>query len=174
MKENKQVTRSKEWIFKALMTLMKKNAFRDISISDITSKADVARLTFYRNFDSKEDILISQGKKIYEKLMVDLEKNIHKENAVYDSIRIIITIFNEYADLFEILLKNKLDYLVMQSFEIEISNILKNIFGVDNTDKYKVKFYEGALFAIAVEWIKNSREESIDEMTDIIYKLIHN
>ncbi len=174
MKENKQVTRSKEWIFRALITLMKKNAFRDISISDITSKAGVARLTFYRNFESKEDILINQGKKIYEELMSDLVKNIYEENAVSNAIKKIITIFNEYADLFEILLKNKLDYLIMQSFEIEISNILKSIFGLDNTEKYRVKFYEGALFAIAVEWIKNSREESIDEMTDIIYKLIYN
>jgi AcrR family transcriptional regulator len=174
MKENKQVTRSKEWIYTALMTLLKKNAFRKISIEDITKKAGVARLTFYRNYDSKEDILISQGKKIYEELMIDLKRSIHEENAVYNSIRKIMTIFNEYADLFEILLKNKLDYLIMQSFEVEISNILKSIFGVENTNRYKIKFYEGALFAIAVEWIKNSREESIDEMTDIIYKLIYN
>ncbi len=52
--------------------------------------------------------------------------------------------------------------------------MLKNVFGVDGKDRYKAKYYEGALFAIAVEWIKNSREESVDEMTDIIYKLVHN
>ena len=98
-----------------------------------------------------------------------------KENRdVYNSIRLIISVFNDYADLFEVLLKNKLDYLIFQSFEVEISNILETVLGLDNTDRYKVKFYEGALFAIAVEWIKNSRKESIEEMTDIIYKLIYN
>ncbi len=174
MKENKQVTRSKEWIFKALITLMKKNAFRDISISSITSKAGVARLTFYRNFESKEDILINQGRKIYKTLILDLESNMKENRDVYNSIQLIISVFNDYADLFEVLLKNKLDYLIFQSFEVEISNILETVLGLDNTDRYKVKFYEGALFAIAVEWIKNSRKESIEEMTDIIYKLIYN
>lgn len=174
MNENKQVLRSREWIFEALMKLMKKNAFKDISISDITSKAGVARLTFYRNYSSKEDIIIHEGRKIYDKLMKDLNETVFEDNIIYNSIRKIILVFNDYADLFKLLLRDNLDYLIMQSFEIEISNILKNIFGVDNTDKYKVKFYEGALFAIAVEWIKNSREESIDEMTDIIYKLIYN
>jgi len=174
MKENKQVTRSKEWIFTALITLMKKNAFRNISIGDITKKAGVARLTFYRNFESKEDILINQGRKIYEQLMIDLEDGITEENAPYNSIKKIISVFNDYADLFEVLLKNGLDYLIMQSFEIEISTILKRILGIKKDDKYKVKFYEGALFSIAVEWIKNSRKESIEEMTDIIYNLIYN
>jgi AcrR family transcriptional regulator len=174
MKENIQVTRSKEWIYKALISLLKKNAFRKISIEDITKKAGVARLTFYRNYESKEDILINQGRKVYEKLMADLELGIDEENVTYSSIKKIISVFNDYAELFEVLLENNLEYLIMQSFEVEISHILNRIFGVDKEDKYKVKFYEGALFAIAIEWIKNSREESIDELTNIIYNLIYN
>jgi AcrR family transcriptional regulator len=174
MKENRQVTRSKEWIYKALISLLKKNAFRKISIEDITKKAGVARLTFYRNYESKEDILINQGRKVYEKLMADLELGIDEENVTYSSIKKIISVFNDYAELFEVLLENNLEYLIMQSFEVEISHILNRIFGVDKEDKYKVKFYEGALFAIAIEWIKNSREESIDELTNIIYNLIYN
>jgi len=124
MKENIQVTRSKEWIYKSLMSLLKKNAFRKISIEDITKKAGVARPTFYRNFESKEDILINQGRKIYEKLMADLELGIDEENVAYDSIKKIISVFNDYAKLFEVLLENNLEYLIMQSFEVEISNIL--------------------------------------------------
>ena len=174
MKENIQVTRSKEWIYKALISLLKKNAFRKISIEDITKKAGVARLTFYRNYESKEDILINQGRKVYEKLMADLELGIDEENVTYSSIKKVISVFNDYAELFEVLLENNLEYLIMQSFEVEISHILNRIFGVDKEDKYKVKFYEGALFAIAIEWIKNSREESIDELTNIIYNLIYN
>ncbi len=173
MVENKQVHRSREWIFEALILLLKKSKFKDITISDIAAKAGVARLTFYRNYNSKEEIIIYEGKKIYNKLMEDLTESSSHDNVIYESIRKIIVVFNDYADLFELLLKNNLDYLIMQSFEVEISNILKTIFGVDNTDRYRVKFYEGALFAIAVEWIKNSREETIDEMTDIIFRLIH-
>jgi hypothetical protein len=105
--------------------------------------------------------------------MEDLNSTVFEDNLIYNSIRKIISVFNDYADLFKLLLRDNLDYLIMQSFEIEISNILKDIFGVDDTEKYKVKFYEGALFAIAVEWIKNSRQESIDEMTDIIYRLVY-
>ena len=174
MEENKQVLRSREWIFKALIILMKEKAFKDVSISDITAKAGVARLTFYRNYNSKEDIIIREGKKIYGKLIEDLSKDVNEDKFIYNSIKMMISVFDDYAYLFKLLLRDNLDYLIIQSFEFEISNILKNILGIDNISKYKVKFYEGALFAIAIEWIKNSREESVEEMTDIIYELIYN
>jgi AcrR family transcriptional regulator len=172
MKENIQVTRSKEWIFNALMFLLKKNAFRKISIEDITKKAGVARPTFYRNFDSKEDVLIDQGRKIYERLMIDLESSMDEGNVTYNSIKKIIIIFDEYSELFEVLINNNLEYLIFQSFDVEISNLLKKILGVDKEDKYKSKFFEGALFSIAIEWIKNAKKESVETMTEIIYNLV--
>lgn len=174
MKENKQVLRSKEWIFEALTYLMKSKKFQNISISEITNKAGVARLTFYRNYNSKEDIIISEGRKIYEELKEDIKNSNFEDNIIYNSINKVVATFNRYANLFELLLRDNLDYLVMQAFEVEISDMLKNVFGVDNNDKYKVKYYEGALFAIAVEWIKNSREETVDELTDIIFGLVYN
>ncbi|MDY0338926.1 MAG: TetR/AcrR family transcriptional regulator, partial [Acholeplasmataceae bacterium] len=131
MKENVQVTRSKEWIYNALMYLLKKNAFRKVSIEDITKKAGVARPTFYRNFESKEDILIDQGRKIYERLMTDLESGIDAGDATYNSIKKMIIVFDEYSELFEVLIKNNLEYLIFQSFEVEISSLLKKIFDVD-------------------------------------------
>ena len=48
--------------------------FIDISISEIAQKAGVARLTFYRNYDSKEDIIIRKTRIIYNELMIDFEK----------------------------------------------------------------------------------------------------
>lgn len=172
MKENIQVTRSKEWIYNALIYLLKKNTFRKISIEDITKKAGVARPTFYRNFGSKEDILINQGRKIYEKLITDLETGINEGNVTYNSINKIVRVFDEYSELFEALIKNNLEFLIFQSFEVEISHLLKKVFGIDREDKYKAKFFEGALFSIIVEWIKNSKAESVEEMTKIIYNLV--
>lgn len=172
MKENIQVTRSKEWIYNALIYLLKKNTFRKISIEDITKRAGVARPTFYRNFESKEDILIDQGRKIYERLMTDLETGMNEGNVTYNSIKKMVRVFDEYSELFEMLIKNNLEFLILQSFEVEISLLLKKVLCIDNEDKYKAKFFEGALFSIAVEWIKNSKEESVEEMTKIISNLV--
>ncbi len=49
----KQSERSKKWIEEALFVLLKQKPFSKITITDITKKAGVARLTFYRNFAKK-------------------------------------------------------------------------------------------------------------------------
>lgn len=45
-------------IINALIDLMKEKSFDAISVSEITARAGVSRVSYYRNFDSKEDILI--------------------------------------------------------------------------------------------------------------------
>ena len=61
-KPNRQVERTKSWIFDALMLLMDEKPYEKITVSDIADRAGIARPTFYRNFNDKDDV-------IYEYLM---------------------------------------------------------------------------------------------------------
>ena len=47
--------KAKDYITEALLQLMEKNDYQDISITDITKKAGVNRVTFYRNFNNKDE-----------------------------------------------------------------------------------------------------------------------
>lgn len=44
-------------IIEALFILMEKKPFSSITVTELINKAGVARATYYRNFNSKEDIL---------------------------------------------------------------------------------------------------------------------
>ena len=57
-KPNRQVERTKSWIFDALMLLMDEKPYEKITVSDIADKAGVARPTFYRNFDDKDEVVL--------------------------------------------------------------------------------------------------------------------
>jgi AcrR family transcriptional regulator len=57
-KPNRQVERTKSWIFDALMLLMDEKPYEKITVSDIAQKAGVARPTFYRNFDDKDAVVM--------------------------------------------------------------------------------------------------------------------
>jgi AcrR family transcriptional regulator len=52
---NRQVQRTKGWIFEAIMLLMDEKPYRKITVQDITGKAGIARQTFYRSYDGKDD-----------------------------------------------------------------------------------------------------------------------
>ena len=47
----------------ALAFLIDKKAFSEITISELVKKAGIARSTFYRNYESKEDIIRSSIRK---------------------------------------------------------------------------------------------------------------
>lgn len=55
--KNRQVQRTKSWIFEALMLLMDEKPYDKITVSDITEKAGIARPTFYRNYSDKADVI---------------------------------------------------------------------------------------------------------------------
>ena len=47
-----------ESLTEALLLLMETKAFKDISVSELCKKAGVGRVSFYRNFTAKQDILV--------------------------------------------------------------------------------------------------------------------
>lgn len=51
-------------IYQALVQLMETKPYKDITITDITKKAGVSRMAYYRNFQEKDDILIDHLKKV--------------------------------------------------------------------------------------------------------------
>ena len=61
---NPSALRSQKEITDALLLLMQKYPYDQISVKQILLEARIARMTFYRNYDSKEDVLISLIKSI--------------------------------------------------------------------------------------------------------------
>ena len=53
-----------DYIYEALVELMKQKPYDQITITDIVQKAGVSRMAYYRNYQSKDDILISHYRKV--------------------------------------------------------------------------------------------------------------
>lgn len=61
----------KECIYTAMLLLMEQKSYDKITVTDITKKAGVSRMSFYRNFDSKDDVLF----KCAEECFLEMEKS---------------------------------------------------------------------------------------------------
>lgn len=64
--QNEQREFSRECLLNALLVLMEKQEFSKITITELCKKAGVTRLTFYRHFESKEDVLQDYFYKIFQ------------------------------------------------------------------------------------------------------------
>ena len=64
MNNEQKNTYVKKQITAALLDLLKEKPLSDISISELTNKAEIGRVSFYRNYQSKEDILKEESDRL--------------------------------------------------------------------------------------------------------------
>jgi AcrR family transcriptional regulator len=81
---NRQVQRTRSWIFEALMILMDEKPYKKITVFDITEKAGIVRQTFYRNYDDKDDVAFEYVKNTMhtDLLKIETKQDSKKQNDI--------------------------------------------------------------------------------------------
>lgn len=157
-KRKEENLRVKSSITEALLSLMYQKSFSDITITEIIQTAKVARVSFYRNYDSKEDVLITLIEDVLEQFRAGIdceEENFYTFQNVLKS----FAFFKKYGkyvlDLYQFgygsILLEKLN-----QFHEEVAGSMPN----NSVEKYKLYMYMGALFNTAIVWIRNGVKES--------------
>ena len=91
----------KKQITNALLRLLKEKELKDISISEITTTAQVSRISFYRNYDDKDTIIKEYMYLTLSEWNKDNPKNSeHTEDEILGDIFAYIT---EYKDFYLLL-----------------------------------------------------------------------
>ncbi len=155
-----------EHITRALLELLKEKNLSDISISELCDKAEVGRVSFYRNFETKEDVL----KRYIDALTKEFAKN---QRFRYDTKR-----FHEYTImLFEhlevhkniclLLLNNDLLYIIGDIFD---KYFLRD--AGTSAEKYNQMYVSGGFFNIFKFWLIGGCVESPEELADMFMGFI--
>jgi AcrR family transcriptional regulator len=67
-KQDRRTKRTHKLLADALITLALQHGYDKVSISDITKQADVSYSTFFRNFDDKDQLLMSLMRSVIDEL----------------------------------------------------------------------------------------------------------
>lgn len=99
-----------EHITDALLKLLKDKPIGDISISELCDLAVIGRASFYRNFESKEDILRRYINEIFKEWTDDAGK---KENRpLSELLGLLFGHFEKHRDFYSLLNERNLIYLL--------------------------------------------------------------
>lgn len=182
--EDLRVIKTNKALFNSLTELMKDKTFEEIKISDICSKALVNRSTFYAHYNDKYELLVALIEDLKQNLLTDLKKN---ENAVnskeyfMELLEILINHVEEKHEIyFSILINNKNGILMDILLDVVNKDIKERIKISENITNYNIpsdiitKFYLGAIIGVGVEWIKNNKKYSKDEIIKYLDTLIPN
>lgn len=172
MKKNIQKERSRLWIIEALFLLMKSKPFQEITITEITEKAGVSRLTYYRNFSSKEDIILKYYDIMFEEFLLMFD-NINKEEL--DLKKLIIMSFERFEkdqDRAHLLIRDDLIHLLLKPFSNYITRALEKINIPSSLDYFQLKFIEGGLFYTLFNWTKDNKSYTPEQLAENILDIV--
>lgn len=168
---NRQLNIVKESIYEAMSILLRKKPLSEISISEITEKAGVSRISYYRNFSSKLDILdqyLLEGINEYKKKHgLDKKKLSLKENLFHT-----FYVFKEQACYLSAEKNPEIIRLIYQfSFEYIEEAIKKHLKSQHQScTAYDISFYIGGITRVLSTWIHNNYVEDIPVLVELTYQ----
>lgn len=148
----------------ALLKLIQQKTLNEISITDITKEAGVGRASFYRNYQSKEDILNQYLKRLlsewYEKI-----KGQPTDHGTWQ-----LSLMEHYYE-------NRDFYMALQ--KAGLSNLqLQNIIEVcgpkpedDNLNAYFHSLLAYSVYGWIIEWISRGMQETPEQLYEMLKKL---
>ena len=164
---NPSAIRSKKQITDALLKLMEKYPYNEISVKQIVLEADLVRKTFYRNFDTKDDVLYSYIRRI----LIDYFDVVN--NAKSDALTAIFAFAVNNKKLLLLLDKNDMLYVVllcMNEFILSLKdqqNPELNPFAVlfEGLDSdYLITLNTGGIWNVISLWVRRGMKDDPEDI----------
>ena len=166
--ENLQALQSQQMITDALISLMKAYPYNDITITQICQEAQVVRQTFYRNFESKIDIL-----EVYlDNMFQNYSSDYLDSELMYQQLKNFFDYLLKYKDFLTLIEKNNLFFLLNRTLTIYISKFLVVSQFMETVDEpklhvYVLDFIVSTLCSIISLWVKNGFEDSSEKLKNL-------
>ncbi len=168
---NPSAIRSKKEITEALITLMKKHPYSEITVKQIVLESKLAHKTFYRNFESKDDVLMSHIRGILQSYFDVIN------NARADTLTTIFAFADRHRELLMLLDKNSMLHLPLQCMNgvvpelyhkaIKDENPFKKLFeGLDAG--YLMAFNAGAMWNVISLWVHRGFTDPPEKVKQMI------
>lgn len=156
------------YITESLLLLLKKKEFKDISITEICKKAGVTRMSFYRNFESKEDILLKRVRDVTDSFLK--ESSISYKNDTLSSYFVkLFTHMKQQTELCKALYKAGLIHMIKAEFDQVFLSTYRQEY-----DEYKSVFLAGGIYNVFLFWFINDCRDNpevlAEKLNDILKK----
>ncbi len=180
---DRRVRRTRKLLGNALLELVQEKKFEQITIQDITDRADLNRATFYLHYGSKEELLADSLESYFDALVeqitpLTLEKPIWESPAAEG---IVFAHVAEHAELYRVLLgKNGMGYVINRVIDyIAEFSLLQLKAGLNSIEpqapiEIAARHVAGSLYALITWWLMNDMPYTPHEMAEMTTRLCVN
>ena len=168
MSTHTDAERTKEYITEALFQLMKTTPYEKITILEIAKKAGVGRVTYYRHFTSKNDIIIQYFSKEIAAFALLFPRKPQTKDDYYELIFTVFHFLREKKELMQLIQKAGLEMIYLDFLN---QTLLKDFEDSQRKETvYSAYYAAGCLFNVSMQWVKNDCKESVKFIADTYYE----
>lgn len=181
-KQNPKAVDSREFLTDACFQLMETEDFKKITVKQLAEKAGVGRATFYRHYETVEDIVDDYVAELQQKIWrLPAEASVPTTRHADQTSSSSTDIRSATERIFHILAREKRRLYVLKKqgltekisqmiYRLTLSTIL-DLGVMDN--KYQPYFFAGASSAMVLAWMEYGMKESPTQMADLFFKSLH-
>lgn len=172
-KKNQANKLAQECIVTALIQLAEQKPFSTITVSELTERAGVSRMTYYRNYVSKEDVFQKYMDEImeeYRQEAYEIKKG--KHYGEYENILQCFRYFVKYKDFIRCIMSAGMQNILLDALS---AYLLETYYYGENPSSetyYLIYAYEGALLNVYRAWLENGQKESVEELAGILARSV--
>ena len=147
-------------LYDALMKLMPEKKFDKISVGELCECAGVSRMTYYRSYNSKEDILLQHLDECFAAYLAEL--------PVQDFYGVALSFFQfwrgQERDFLIAVLRSGLSAQLMDKFYSYLDQIIPQMVSGEEVQPFVKSFLAGGLYKMLMDWIKTGTQTAPEEM----------
>ena len=172
---DRRVRRTRRDLTAALIRLTSKRPYATIQVRDITDEADVGYATFYRHYQSKDDLMLA----VFDNITAELETSAVETGGEYfvQEGKLIFGHVQKYVGLYRSILQSqdfvrKLKKLLIQLVEGHIQRHAKELDDLAFPIELAANHMVSAIIGLIEWWLERDMPLPIEEMAHIYERLI--
>ncbi len=160
--EQKKAGRVSDYILEALLILIRKKEWQDISVTEICEKAGVTRMSFYRSFTGKEDVLRKQIVRVTDQFMAESGIDFLRDSRE-DYLLKLFRHVTRYRERLQVIYRAGLIHFVQEEFDrVMLAHY------ADRYSDYQTSFLSGGIYNVFLLWLKKGCLETPEEMARMV------
>lgn len=179
-KENQRIAISKYFLKEGLLRLLKKKHISKISVSELCREAEINRTTFYRHYETPQDVLAEMALdfvKNFQSVPADSKNNQDIKSFCTQWCRYI----HEHSDTVKMFLQNDVVNYITPIFQ----SVSESFLGTrtilyrgrpvdDDTLQMLTSFYASGMHSLINQWLIKNISKTPEEIAELIYYSCNN
>ena len=151
--------RTQQMISQALIRLMQRTSYQQITVTDLCREADIGRKTFYRHFQWMEDVIDFQLDQLYAEYEEDLHTLSLEQYLPHH-----FAFLERHIDYLKLLYQNELLDHLSAKFNCLLPQVMPQWSPDPMKQEYLSAYISAGVNAMIHTWVARDFAESVDEI----------